>query len=44
MNDEFPDDTNGDSRELTIRIDEIRDQINGQLAKYEENSRLQDLN
>ena len=44
MSDEFPDDTNGNSRELTIRIDEIRDQINSQLAKYEENSRLQDLN
>ena len=44
MNDEFPNDTNGDSRELTIRIDEIRDEVNNQLAKYEENSRIQDLN
>ena len=44
MNDEFPEDTNGDSRELTIRIDEIRDEINSHIAKYEENKRLQDLN
>ena len=44
MNDEFPNDTNGDSRELSIRIDEIRDEVNNQLTKYEENSRIQDLN
>ena len=36
INDEFPGDWTGTTREIAIRIDEIRDEVNELLSQYEQ--------
>ena len=43
MSAEFPSDQNGDSREICIELDILKERINAQIEQYEEHGRRWDI-